>query len=130
MTKPRTSTLRHAQGRSATRELFGIIGKVDNVSRIKSDWNRRFKQKGIDAFLDSYPTTAANLPERLSEMFHFDRRGYIVGDNLQEQIVPLLDEINESVAEEEMVDTVINRDGILVGYYLHGDENRRWELWL
>ncbi|HBU09530.1 MAG TPA: hypothetical protein DEB30_01875 [Candidatus Peribacter riflensis] len=84
MTKPRPSP---------HRELYGIIGHVPDASRILKQWNAAFRERGIDASLDVYPTTEKNLPERLSEMFHFDRRGYLVGNDLSKVIIPLLDRV-------------------------------------
>lgn len=118
MTKPRTSP---------SRELFGLLGSHPDQSRILSDWNRKFENDGIDAFMDRYPTKPAELPERLSEMFHFDRRGYIIGLYLQEAIIPLLDELDPSVRDR--VDTVVNRGGVMVGYFCGGDDGERCRLW-
>lgn len=117
MTKPRTNP---------DRELFGIIGKVDDISAEKKWWNARFLQEGKDAFMDSYPTKEQELPERLSEMFHFDRRGYIVGKPLQEAIIPLLDALDSSVGEGR-VDFVLNTGGIMTGYLL-GNHEKMWLL--
>ena len=111
------------------RELFGIIGSIENISAVKKKWNAFFLKEGIDAFLDSYPTKEAEIPERLSEMYHFDRRGYIVGKPLQLAIIPLLDVVDESVKEEGSVDTVVNSNGVLTGYCVRGDFERRKELW-
>ena len=109
MTKPRVST---------TRELFGVLGAHPNASAIQREWNAHFESEGIDAFMDRYPTTPEQLPERLSEMFHFDRRAYIVGLRLQEAILPLLDHIDTSAKGEGRADTVINTDGVMAGYFL------------
>ena len=117
MTRPRTST---------TRELFGIIGTISDVSSELSHWNNLFEKEGIDAFMDRYKTKESEIPERLSEMFHFDRRGYIVGDDLQEVIIPYLDEVEEGVSK---IDTINNKGGILYGHYLSGDRQKRRELW-
>ena len=100
---------------STTRELYGIIGTLSNASQIRAKWNAYFEEKGIDAFIDKYPTTQETLPERLSEMFHFDRRAYIVGDSLQEEIVELLDE-----AEPKM-NFVINDRGVMSGIWIESD---------
>ena len=121
MTKPRTST---------TRELFGILGSLENTSAVLKAWNHAFSEGGIDAFMDRYPTTKENLPERLSEMFHFDRRGYVIGAALQEEIIPLLDDTDGS----DRVNTVWNDGGVMKGLWI--DENgektdgKRWQLWL
>ncbi|MDD5751405.1 MAG: hypothetical protein PHS73_02695 [Candidatus Peribacteraceae bacterium] len=105
MTKPRTSI---------HRELYGIIGSIPNVSNVQKVWNAYFREQGIDATMNIYPTTKANLPERLSEMFHFDRRAYIVGKNLSKAIIPLLDRV-EPAARGRGVTWVENEDGVLIG---------------
>jgi len=109
MTKPRNST---------TRELFGIIGKIPNAGKVQSEWNAFFKEKGMDAFMDRYATTVDNLPERLSEMFHFDRRMYIVGKLLQKAIIPLLDVLDASAEKEGSVNVVLNEGGVMKGLFL------------
>jgi shikimate 5-dehydrogenase len=119
MTKPRTNP---------TRELLGIIGTIEDVSEEKRWWNARFKEEGIDAFMDNYPTKEQELPERLSEMFHFDRRGYIVGKALSKAIISLLDHLDASAAGEGRVDVVVNTGGIMTGY---SGQNREelWSIW-
>ncbi len=104
MTKPRSSI---------HRELYGILGRVPNMSQVLKTWNATFREQGIDASLDSYPTTEANLPERLSEMFHFDRRGYIVSKDLSKNIIPLLDHVEP--AAKSGVGFVWNEGGVLHG---------------
>lgn len=120
MTKPRTNP---------DRLLFGIIGKVDDISSEKKWWNAQFLQKGLDAFMDSYPTKLAEIPERLSEMFHFDRRGYIVGKPLQEAIIPLLDHLDSSVEGEGRVDFILNAGGVFTGFAGKDRENM-WKVWI
>lgn len=104
MTKPRIST---------TRELCGLLGTFENASQILKCWNHYFADNDMDAFMDRYPCTTENLPERLSEMFHFDRRFYFVSEPLQKVIVPLLDS-----CDTDAVNVVINRGGALYGYQM------------
>ncbi|MFH1444722.1 MAG: hypothetical protein ABIG34_05045 [Candidatus Peregrinibacteria bacterium] len=115
MTKPRSSI---------HRELYGILGRMPNMSQLLKTWNATFREQGIDASLDYYPTTEAALPERLSEMFHFDRRGYIVSKDLSKNIIPLLDHVEPSArrrpssakaSEGEGVTFVWNDGGVLYG---------------
>lgn len=111
------------------RELLGILGSLENTSEEMSWWNAEFKKLGMDATLSRYPTEPETLPERLSEMFHFDRRGYIVGFALQEAIIPLLDHMDESAAEKGRVDTVYNDGGVMTGYFCNGDRQKQWDIW-
>ena len=119
MTKPRTEP---------NRELFGILGSFIGAGKEQSWWNRMFEQNGIDAFMDRYPTAPDQLPLRLSEMFHFDRRGYIVSERLSQSIIPLLDTV-DSVSDDGAIDTVWNDGGVMRGFWCEGDREKRWEIW-
>lgn len=120
MTRPRIST---------ERKLFGIVGVIPERSTKQANWNAFFDKENIDAFIDHYPTVETDLPERLSEMFHFDRRGYIIGEEFQEVILPMLDSLDSSASERKRVDTVWNDNGVLRGYFLEGSQEDRWKLW-
>ena len=109
VTKPRTST---------ARELFGILGSCPRASAMQREWNAYFEREGIDAFMGRYPASVKLLPERLSEMFHFDRRAYIVCLRLQKAILSLLDALDSSAAGEGRADIVINGGGVITGYFL------------
>lgn len=114
MTKPR---------KSIHRELYGIIGHVPDAAKILKQWNADFRKRGVDASMDSYPTTVKNLPERLSEMFHFDRRGYLVGQDLSNAIIPLLDKMDPA-ARRRGVTFVQNKSGVFIGRYQNWDMER------
>lgn len=90
---------------------------MPDASKILKEWNAAFRKKGMDASMDVYPTTEKNLPERLSEMFHFDRRGYIVSKDLSKAIIPLLDHV-EPDARKRGVAFVRNEGGLLCGSLL------------
>ena len=103
MTKTRTAP---------ERELFGIIGTYPDVSRLQSEWNAYFTKNDIDAFMNKYPTTPSTIPERLSEMFHFDRRAYVVGPVLAKHIAPHLDNVD---CPEDAINFVVNIGGVFHG---------------
>lgn len=69
-----------------------------------------------------YTATEENLPERLSEMFHFDRRAYLVGDALGRACLPLLDRLEESAKESQRVNLIWNEQGVLVGTVLTDED--------
>lgn len=93
------------------------------IGSARKYWNALFRKQGIDAFFDWYKaSTIQDLELRLAEMFHLDRRGYIIAPALQEMILPLLDQIDPSAAEKGSVDTVVNENGVLVGFRM-GDWN-------
>jgi hypothetical protein len=84
-------------------------------------------KKGIDGFFDFYPTfTALDLEQRLSEMFHLERRAYLISPSLQSLVLSLLDHIIS-----QPVDTVINVGGVLTGYALTDlSDEEQLQLWI
>lgn len=109
--------------------LFGILGTLPDSGAALSRWTAYFRSHGLDASIDRYPATKQTIPERLSEMFHFDRRGYIVGKSLQKAIIPYLDRLDAGAAEEGSVDTVLNDGGILIGFFCANDDDKRSQIW-
>lgn len=89
-------------------------------------------RKDIDGFFDFYPTRSVeHLESRLSEMFHLGRAGYILSAELSKHIEPLLDGVDASAKEREIIDTVLNEGGILQGYALgHLRNEEQLEFWL
>lgn len=122
------------RSRRNNRELYGVIGTMLDASALLQTWNAFFRLHSIDAMMERYPTTVALLPERLSEMFHFDRRLYLVAPDLQRAVLPMLDVLDAASQRSGSVDVIVNRDGVLSGRYtggafdprsLHEDPQRR-----
>jgi len=67
--------------------------------------------------MERYTASVATLPERLSEMFHFDRRLYLVSPSLQAAVLPFLDVV-ESGGKQNEVSVIVNRNGVLHGYWI------------
>lgn len=116
------------------RQIIGHIGPINDPAARKF-CSELFAREGIDASFAFYRTSVNDLPLRLSEMFHLERRGYIVAPELQKAIVPLLDSIDNSANERGVVDTVVNEGGVLVGFSREGGtsgshvERRHLLLW-
>ncbi len=79
-------------------------------------WNAWFREQGMDAAMSKYPATEATLPERLSEMFHFDRRAYIVAPDLGRAVLPLLDRLDPAAKHTDSVRYITNTGGVLTGF--------------
>lgn len=109
--------------------VFGFVGSKCS-GQIRKVWNAYLKERGVDGFFDFYPTKTFEMLElRLSEMFLLHRRGYIIGENFQEKVIPLLDRLDASVKDK--VDTVVNDGGVLVGHWVGSEALfERLELWL
>ncbi|MFH0770516.1 MAG: hypothetical protein V1926_04015 [Candidatus Peregrinibacteria bacterium] len=96
------------------REIYGLLGSFPDASKLLKEWNERFRKQGIDATMEEYPATEKNLPERLSEMFYFDRRMYLVSSDLSCVLLRFLDEVTP-MARKRGVRVVENRGGVLTG---------------
>lgn len=120
MTKSRTST---------TRILLGVLGKSANSAKILREWNHFLREQGINGSMDRYPCSTATLPERLSEMLHFDRRGYIVATPLQQCVAGCMDRLDASAEAQNAVDTIVNDGGVLTGFWTEDNDERRRALW-
>ncbi len=80
-----------------------------------------FRERGMDASMHRYPASAGELPERLSEMLHFDRRLYLVGPALRHAVLPLLDRVDDRARVAGKADVVVNRGGVFTGFFVDGD---------
>ncbi len=108
--------------------VCGLIGPKCS-SQARTTWNKLFVDENKNAFFDFYRTrNQQELELRLSEMFLLERRGYIVDSLFQESIIPLLDQLDESV-QKGSVDTVLNERGVLTGYWLNNVAEKRCKLW-
>ena len=109
--------------------VCGLVGPVC-VSQARTLWNKKFSDANIDAFFDFYRTrTTQDLELRLSEMFLLERRGYIIAEEFQSVILPLLDRLDTEVLREGRVDTVVNQSGVLIGYFFGMNDEARMRLW-
>lgn len=116
MTKPR---------QEIQRELFGVLGNYPKASQEIALWNKSFAEHGKNAWMSKYAASVKTLPERLSEMFHFDRRGYIVAPELEEAILPYLDHVEDHAQKERRVNTVLNERGVLTGARCTDEERKQ-----
>ncbi len=113
------------------RILLGVLGKVENLSSIRSHFDLFINKQQLDVSFDYYQTKPSELHERLSEMWHHDRRGYLLAEQLQQAIIPLLDE-----CKYERVNVIVNNKGRMIGAWLDIDFSnavntveKLWEVW-
>jgi hypothetical protein len=88
---------------------------------VRKTWNEALHALyGDGVFFDYYRTvTRADLEQRLSEMFVLQRRAYCIDPSFASIILPFLDRLDASSQQSGVCDTVINEDGVLVGYDSH-----------
>ncbi len=91
-------------------------------------WDAWIAKRHLDAGVTHYPTSVALLPERMSEMFHFDRRAYLLHPSLGQAIFPLLDVIHAE-GDAAPVDLVVNRGGVFHGYTVQWTDHSVDEIW-
>ena len=114
MAKPRPDTVR---------EIYGLLGRFTNRAQLLQSWNKYLLEEGSGGSMVHYPTTAQTLPERLSEMFHFDRRLYVVDPALQFEVMKFLDEVSTEAKKQGRVNLIRNRGGVLQGHYVDTPEH-------
>lgn len=96
--------------------IIGLIGPRCTGSARKM-WNEIFREREIDAFFDFYRTnTDRDLELCLSEMFLHERRAYLLDPLFSLSVRPLLDRLDPSAKATQRIDTVINDEGILIGF--------------
>ncbi len=88
---------------------------------VRREWNALLAEEGRDAFFDIYHSkNRADLQLRLGEMYVLGRRGYVVGKGLEGESLVLMDVLDDSAIAAKAVDTVVNKDGVLHGYFVDG----------
>jgi shikimate dehydrogenase len=94
----------------------GLIGYPVAHSRSPQMHNAAFRETGFDAEYSLWKTPPGNLAERVASL----RAPAMLGANVtipyKEDVVPLLDECNALAGRIGAVNTIVNRNGKLVGY--------------
>jgi shikimate dehydrogenase len=96
-------------------QMAGLIGDPVAHSLSPVMHNAAFAALGIDATYELWPTPLAELADRVASL----RGGNVLGANVtvphKEAVVPLVDEVSPTASRIGAVNTVIPRDGLLVG---------------
>jgi shikimate dehydrogenase len=99
---------------NGTTQIFGILGRPVAHSLSPAMHNAAFRELGLNAVYVAFPV--ADLAHAVAGLRGLQIRGASVTIPLKEEIIPLLDEIDPQAARIGAVNTVVNRDGRLVGY--------------
>ena len=115
------------------RDIFGVIG--DPISHSLSplmheQWYRDF---GLPHIYQKFHVTPVHLKEAVQAVRTMNIKGINVTVPHKEAIVPLLDELTLSASRLNAVNTVINRNGRLIGHNTDGEGfiksvRERWPL--
>jgi shikimate dehydrogenase len=95
-------------------KIFGILGRPVSHSLSPAMHNAAFRHLGINAAYVPFPVT--DLFQAVAGLRGLGIGGASVTIPFKEEIIPLLDELDPQAAEIGAVNTVVNRDGRLVGY--------------
>lgn len=95
-------------------EVFGIIGRPVAHSLSPAMHNAAFRALGLNAVYVAFPVT--DLKQAVAGLRGLNIGGVSVTIPFKEEIIPLLDELDPTAARMGAVNTVVNREGRLVGY--------------
>ena len=98
----------------AETEVYGILGRPVSHSLSPAMHNAAFQKIGLNAVYVAFPVT--DLPQAVAGLKGLGIRGVSVTIPFKEEIIPLLDDLDSQAARMGAVNTVVNRDGRLLGY--------------
>lgn len=99
-----------------TTKLVGVIGYPLGHSLSPVFQQAALDALGIPARYERWETPPEALGERVSSLRGPEYLGANVTVPYKEQVIPMLDELDEVAAQARAVNTIVNRDGRLLGY--------------
>ena len=101
-------------------KIYGIIGDPVAHSLSPLMQNRAFAACGLDCCYVPFRVDAAGLPAAVAAVRALGLGGVNVTIPHKERVVAYLDEVDRSAAMIGAVNTIVNRDGRLIGYNTDG----------
>jgi shikimate dehydrogenase len=95
-------------------KIYGILGRPVGHSLSPAMHNAAFRELGINAVYVPFPVT--DLAQAVAGLRGLAIQGASVTIPFKEDIIPLLDEVDTPAARMGAVNTVVRRDGRLLGY--------------
>ena len=102
------------------KSLYGVIGSPIAHSMSPLIHNDAFHQKGTDAHYQAFHVEPNELKAAVAGMRALGVNGFNVTIPHKEAIIPLLDSVEDAALKIGAVNTVLNRDGKLIGYNTDG----------
>ncbi|RAP76763.1 shikimate dehydrogenase [Paenibacillus montanisoli] len=100
--------------------LYSVIGDPIRHSKSPIMMNRAFRETGINGIYTAFHITADRLTDFVAGVRAMGIRGVNVTIPHKLDIMPLLDEIDESAQAIGAVNTIVNTDGRLTGFNTDG----------
>jgi shikimate dehydrogenase len=95
-------------------KVFGILGRPVAHTLSPAMYNAAFRHLGVNAVYVAWPVT--DLAQAVAGLKGLGIGGVSVTIPFKEEIIPLIDELDPRAARIGAVNTVVNRDGRLLGY--------------
>ncbi len=95
-------------------KIYGLLGRPVAHSLSPAMHNAAFRELGLNAVYVAFHVT--DLAGAVAGLRGLNIAGVSVTIPFQEEIIPLLDELDPQAARMAAVNTVANREGLLVGY--------------
>src|SRR5512135_2805489 len=95
-------------------KIYGILGRPVTHSLSPVMHNAAFRELGLNAVYVAFPVTI--LSHAVAGLRGLDIQGVSVTIPFKEEVIPLLDELDPQAARIGAVNTVVNREGRLIGY--------------
>ncbi|TYS59192.1 shikimate dehydrogenase [Sutcliffiella horikoshii] len=102
------------------KSLYGVIGSPIAHSMSPLIHNDAFLQKGVDAYYHAFHVDPEELETAVAGMRALGVNGFNVTIPHKEAIIPLLDRVEDAALQIGAVNTVVNRNGELIGYNTDG----------
>ncbi|KRK87271.1 shikimate dehydrogenase [Lentilactobacillus sunkii] len=96
-------------------KLFGFLAHPAAHSLSPLIHNTSFKVTGINGVYLAFDVTSAGLSDSLAAMRTMNIGGFNLSMPLKTDVIPLLDEVTPRAERLQAVNTVVNRDGRLIG---------------
>ena len=100
--------------------LLGLIGSPVDHSKSPAMYNYCFKKYGLDYVYLAFDTGLDQAKEAVEAIRTFDMIGANVTMPLKGAVAPYLDELSPASKAIGVVNTIVNRDGKLIGYTTDG----------
>ncbi|WP_108669575.1 shikimate dehydrogenase [Peribacillus acanthi] len=102
------------------KQLYGVIGDPISHSMSPAMHNSAFSDLGIDAYYHPFHVSPEHLKDAVKGLKALNIQGFNVTVPHKTSIIPLLDEIDPLASAIGAVNTVVKKDGKLIGYNTDG----------
>lgn len=100
---------------TAVTKLYGYIAENAHSSRFSVTLNKLYKENGIDAMMIPMNIRPDDVAFTISQMRSSKLSGAVIASEYQEEALSLVDQATPTAQQEGYCDTIMIRDGQLIG---------------